>query len=144
MATTTSDHEHIRNIIALYSQLLDQKHFEQLGKVLTPDVSLEYPAPLDAFKGIEESQNGLKKAISHPKTIHCLSTQSIHLTGPETAVATTYVMAHHWLGEKTFVSPGKYDDELVKDVFNGENAWRIKRRVVTIMGVPEGDWSLIQ
>ncbi|KAK6380204.1 hypothetical protein LTS17_005393 [Exophiala oligosperma] len=143
MASAASDHEQIRNVIALYNQALDEKHWEWLEQVLAPDISLEYPAPLAAWKGIPDSIAGLQKAISHLSTAHCLSTQSIHLMGSKTAKAKTLCTAHHYEDGKAFVAHGRYDDELIKGTFDGVKGWRIKRRIVTVIGVPEGDWSLL-
>ncbi len=143
MITATADHENIRNVIALYSQALDEKQWQWMAQVMTPDISLEYPPPLGIYKGVPACQAGVKKAISHLATCHELTTQSIKLTGPKTASAKTYCTASHYDGDKYFRAHSRYDDELVKDVFSGELAWRIKRRVVTVLGIPQGDWTLL-
>lgn len=110
---------------------------------MTPDISLEYPSLLDTYKGIPACQKGVKNAIAHLSTCHELTTQSIELTGPKTAKAKTYCTASHYEGDKYFRTHSRYDDDLVKDVFDDKEAWRIKRRRVTVLGIPQGDFTLI-
>lgn len=143
VAVGVAEHELIRNVIALYSQCLDAKDWAGLERVLTSDVSVEYPAPLQTFHGIPACHAGIKKAISHLSTFHALSTQSIELTGPQTAIATTYVSAQHYIDDRFFIAPGKYEDELVKIRAGEGEEWRIRRRVVSVMGIPQGEWSLL-
>lgn len=144
MASQTSEHEKIRNTIVIYTRALDEKNWAKLEQCLAPDISLEYPPPLAVWKSLPECQAGFKKSLDHLSNFHSLSTQSIELTGPNTATAMTYCTANHFEGDKFLSVHGRYDDEMVKGIFNGKEEWRIKRRVVTVMGTPQGDWSLIR
>lgn len=144
MASQTSEHEKIRNTVATYTRSLDEKDWARLEQCLAPDISLEYPAPMANYKGLAECQARFQKSIGHLQNFHALSTQLIELTGPNTATATTYCTANHFEGEKFLSVHGRYDDDLVKSIYNGAEGWRIKRRVVIVMGNAQGDWSLIR
>lgn len=140
---TVSDHELIRNCIALCAITYDSKDWNVLKTVCTEDCFFEYPDPLGPLTGPDAIGAALGKAISHLQTQHSLTTQHIELGGDGTATATTYCRGIHFLGDKHFFADARYDDKLVKVESDGKQVWKIKERKVTVMGVPQGDWSLL-
>ncbi|KAJ5087577.1 hypothetical protein N7456_011193 [Penicillium angulare] len=142
MAASTSNHELIRNTIAGVAIAFDIKSFQDLKHLFTDDCVADYTGSLGLMKGVDSVTEGLQKAIGHVPTFHGLTTQAIHLTGNDTAEATTYCSAGHFLGEKSFFAEARYFDKLVK-VLDGDNVkWMISYRLTTMMGVPRGDVSI--
>jgi hypothetical protein len=147
MTPPTSPHEQIRNTITSIALSFDTNAFPQLANSFTPNASADYVGSLGLLLGIEDIIAGLQKAIGHVTTFHALSTQAIHLTGNgDTAEATTYVSASHYLGEKSFFAKARYFDKLVRvfdgEAEGGEGKWLIESRYVTMVGVPKGDVSM--
>ncbi|CAG8930208.1 unnamed protein product [Penicillium salamii] len=142
MAGTTSDHELIRNTIASVAISFDVKKFEDLRNFLTEDVVADYTGSLGLMEGADAVIEGLSNAIGHISTFHGLTTQTIHLTGDDTAEATTYCAAGHFLGDKSFLAEARYFDKLVKVVEHDGVKWKISYRLTTMMGVPRGDVSM--
>jgi len=115
MAAFTSVHDQIRNTIASIALSFDTNNFPHLANSFTPNASADYVGSLGLLQGIQEIIASLQKAIGHITTFHALSTQAIHLTGKgDTAEATTYVSASHYLGEKSFFAEARYFDKLVR------------------------------
>lgn len=140
-----SETDSIRNTIAYYAIACDDKDWSLLDLVFTSDCIVQYPEPLGPINGLQALKETLEKTISHLSTQHALSTQVIRITSDKTAVATTYITASHYLAERSFVSMGKLEDELIKVEEEDEGfGWRIEARTVKIQGIPQGDWSLLQ
>lgn len=139
-APPVSDHELIRNVIATVSLSFDTNNWSLLDHAFAEDCLVDYPPPLGATRGLSDSKARVEQAISHLNTQHTLSTQIIKLTTTETATAMTYVTANHYLDDKVFVAKARYEDDLVKK----SEGWRIQTRKVTIMGVPQGEWTLLK
>ncbi|KAL2820972.1 SnoaL-like domain-containing protein [Aspergillus cavernicola] len=138
----TSDHELIRNAIANIAIAFDTNTFPEIRHSFTGDCVADYVGSLGLMTGIDTVITGLQKTIGHISTFHGLNTQSITLTGEETAEATTYCSASHYLGDKAFFAEARYFDKLVKVTEGGVVKWLIKDRLVTMMGVPRGDVSI--
>ncbi|KAJ5895321.1 hypothetical protein N7495_007012 [Penicillium taxi] len=138
----TSDHELIRNTIAGVAITFDTKKFEDLCTFFTEDCAADYTGSLGLMKGPNAVIQGLKNAIGHINTFHGLTTQTIQLTGEDTAEATTYCAAGHFLGEKSFLAEAKYCDKLVRITDEDGVKWKISYRLTTMMGVPRGDVSM--
>jgi hypothetical protein len=143
MAAFTSDHEQIRNVISNIAISFDTNEFHQLRESFVPDCSADYVGSLGLLQGIDNVVKGLQDAIGHIATFHGLSTQAIYLTGKDTADATTYCSASHFLSGKSFFAEARYFDQLVRVTSdNGGWKWLVKSRYVTMMGVPRGDVSI--
>jgi hypothetical protein len=128
MAAATSDHELIRSTIAGVAITFDTKQFQDLRRFFTQDCVADYTGSLGLMKGVNAVTEGLQKAIGHVSTFHGLMTQTIHLTGTNTAEATTYRAAGHFLGDKSFFAEARYFNKLVK-VIDGDNVkWMISYR----------------
>ncbi|KAJ3549012.1 hypothetical protein NM208_g711 [Fusarium decemcellulare] len=140
---SVSDHELIRNAIALNCLAFDKKDWHLTKQCFTEDCVVDYPEPLGIIRGLSAYTERLQKAIGHLQTQHALTTQIIDITSDVTASAMTYSRAIHFLDGKTFFAEGRYEDELVRVTVDGKRRWLIKERKVVTMGVPRGDWSLL-
>ncbi|CAG7933493.1 unnamed protein product [Penicillium olsonii] len=138
----TSEHELIRNTIAGIAITFDTKKFEDLSKFFTEDCVADYTGSLGLMKGPDAVIQGLKSAIGHINTFHGLTTQTIQLTGKDTAEATTYCAAGHFRGKKSFLAEARYYDKLVRVTDKDGVKWKISYRLTTMMGVPRGDVSM--
>ncbi|KAL4964257.1 nuclear transport factor 2 family protein [Aspergillus stella-maris] len=141
---THTDHDLIRNTISSIAIAFDTNTFSALRASFTEDCEADYVGSLGLLTGIDQIINQLQKTIGHVSTFHSLTTQYIWLTGKDTAQATTYCAASHWLDKKAFFAEARYEDRLVRvvDGEEGEGRWMIRNRVVTMMGVPRGDVSM--
>lgn len=142
--TSSSDHELIRNAIALNCVAFDTKNWSLVDQCFTEDCVVNYPEPLGLTTGTTMYKERLQKAIGHLQTQHALTTQIIELTSDTTATAMTYCRAIHFHDGKHFFAEARYDDTLVKSFFEGKERWLIKERKVTTMGIPRGDWALLR
>jgi hypothetical protein len=143
MAASTSDHEQIRNVISNIAISFDTNEFHQLRESFVQDCSADHVGSLGLIQGIDKVIKGLQDAIGHIATFHGLSTQAICLTGMDTAEATTYCSASHFLSGKSFFAEARYVDQLVRVASDdGSRKWLIKSRYVAMMGVPRGDVSI--
>lgn len=140
---SVSDHDSIRNIIALNCIAFDTNDWSLLQRVVSEDCVVYYPEPIGVTRGVAAYIERLQKAINHLDTSHCISTQYIHLTSDTTAEATSYVRALHYLGERYYFADGKYEDKLVKLSIDGKPVWRIKERKAIRTGAPIGDRSIL-
>ncbi|KAJ5961141.1 uncharacterized protein N7479_008291 [Penicillium vulpinum] len=133
----TSNHELIRNTIARWPLIMDQKNSDLLSKTFTPDAVFHYPPPIGTIQGtigIVEMLQTLKDVT----TYHSLGTQIIELTSATTATATTYCIGIHVrtgdrAGESITIL-GYYEDRLVKgkvaEIGQDDDVWRIFERRV--------------
>ncbi|KAJ5513449.1 hypothetical protein N7463_003001 [Penicillium fimorum] len=142
MDTTPSDHELIRNSIADIAISFDANTYAQLRSSFTEDCVVDYTGSLGLMNGIDTIIEQLQNTIGHVTTFHGLSTQAIWLTGKDTAEATTYCSASHYVGDKSFFAEAKYFDKLVKVTKGGTTKWLVNYRLTTMMGVPRGDVSI--
>ncbi|KAJ5164255.1 uncharacterized protein N7500_006085 [Penicillium coprophilum] len=142
MKGNTSNHELIRNTIANIAIAFDTNTYTDLQSSFTEDCVADYTGSLGLMHGIDTVIEQLQKTIGHVTTFHALSTQTIRLTSNDTAEATTYCSASHYVGAKSFFAEAKYFDRLVKVTEGSTTKWLIKHRLTTMMGVPRGDVSI--
>jgi hypothetical protein len=142
MEPTTSDHELIRNAIASIAVAFDTNTYAELRNSFTQDCVADYTGSLGLMIGVDTVIEQLQKTIVHVTTFHGLSTQVIRLTGKDTAEATTYCSASHYVGDKSFFAEAKYFDKLIKVTEGNTTTWLINHRLTTMMGVPRGDVSI--
>ncbi|KAM5383776.1 hypothetical protein ACJZ2D_001765 [Fusarium nematophilum] len=140
---STPDYELVRNAIALCSIAFDSKEWHLLKRCFTEDCVVDYPQPIGLTTGLSAYTERLRVAIGHLDTQHALTTQMINLNDANSAEATTYCRAIHFLDGRSFFAEAKYDDKLVRVSAEGPDRWQIKERKVTTMGVPRGDWSIL-
>jgi SnoaL-like domain len=125
-----SDRLEIQQLLVDYSTAIDQRRFEDLDKVFTPDAYIDYTA----LGGIEGRYPEVKRWLSQvlpnfPLYAHMLGNFSVRIDG-DTASSRVICFNPMVLGGDT----GKilfcglwYDDEFVR---TGEG-WRMTRRVET-------------
>ncbi|KAJ6128906.1 hypothetical protein N7471_010123 [Penicillium samsonianum] len=118
MESATSDHELIRNAIANIAVAFDTNAYAELRSSFTEDCVADYTGSLGLINGIDT------------------------LIGKDTAEATTYCSASHYVGDKSFFAEAKYFDKLVKVTEGKTTKWLINHRLTTMMGVPRGDVSI--
>ncbi|KAJ5273170.1 small subunit of phenylpropionate dioxygenase protein [Penicillium angulare] len=143
MATPLSNLELIRSTISGVVIAFDSKNFQNLRNFFTEDCLADYPRSLGQLQGVDSVIAGLQKANGHIGTFHALTTRAIHLTGGNTAEATTYCSAGHFSVHKTFFADARYFDKLVK-VNDGDHVkWMISSRQTNMVGIPRGDFSIL-
>ncbi|KAK7408894.1 hypothetical protein QQX98_008955 [Neonectria punicea] len=129
LARNPLDYELIRNALTHYSYSLDEKSWDGLSNVYTEDVKL------------------LRSMIEPLITQHSLTTQSIDMTGDETATVKPYGRAIHFgtgdLRDQSVTVWGKYEDKVEKLTVNGVTDWRIVERRIFFQGQLVGNGSLI-
>ncbi|PSN72048.1 hypothetical protein BS50DRAFT_672914 [Corynespora cassiicola Philippines] len=152
MTAQVSDHELIRNVIALFIFAVDTQNWNDFDSVFTEDAFADYtfvPNGKGQRRGPKEIAALISRGIKDTTCFHCLGTQRIVLTGPNTAEATTYVSLihagtkdHRYPGERYYGS-GCYKDKLIKGVFDGKEDWRIYERKVVEVLPPSGKVNLL-
>lgn len=134
----TSPHEFIRNTIAQWPLIMDQKMHEKLYTTFSPDATFHYPPPIGTIQGVAALAEMLK-TLEDVKTYHSLGTQIIQMTSATSATTMTYCIGVHVrTGEKAGESMtilGYYEDDLIKgDTAVSREAvndgWRIVERRV--------------
>lgn len=147
MVQATSDHELIRNCIARYCIGIDLRDWNIFSKAFLDNVKVHFPDPIGTIEGITALSGQVQNMVGSLQTQHALSTQLIEHTGEKTAQATTYGRAIHFgVGKdegKCVTAWGMYQDDLVKDIFDGREDWRIAERKVIFQAPFSGDLSLI-
>ncbi|KAL5320137.1 hypothetical protein ACEPPN_010938 [Leptodophora sp. 'Broadleaf-Isolate-01'] len=135
-----SDVDLIRNTTARYAFIVDAQTWDDLHSVFTPDADIHFTWLGDHGKvtGVENIGKLIGASAANTVSQHSLSTQSIEVTGADTAVAKTYVTVLHE-GTETHRCPGErfnpwgwYGDKLVKTKVDGKEDWRIVERLVKL------------
>lgn len=137
-ANQLSDHEMIRNTLARYAIAVDDQKWEDMHQVFTEDAQIHFTflGAAGEVLGIPNLVQFIKTAARDTVSQHAMSTQSIELTGPNTAKATTYMTVVHVGGEnhkqrgEMVSSWGKLEDKLIQDIFDGKKYWRITERFI--------------
>ncbi|KAH7114193.1 SnoaL-like domain-containing protein [Dendryphion nanum] len=127
-------HDLIRDTIARVAIAIDQKDWNSLHTLFTSDAISDFPAPIGTHTSITSLQHSLQGALKDLSTQHSLTTQTIALadkTAKVTTYATTAIVEKGKEGGGTHTSLGSYEDELVRDEFNGQERWRIAKRTAS-------------
>ncbi|KFX87625.1 hypothetical protein V495_00607 [Pseudogymnoascus sp. VKM F-4514 (FW-929)] len=151
MANQVSDHDMIRNTLARYAIAVDDQKLEDMHQVFTETARIHFTflGPAGELPGISYLIQFIKAAAQSTVSQHAMSTQSIELTGPNTAEATTYMTVIHVGGEnhkqkgEMVTSWGKVEDKLMKGIFDGKEGWRITERVIYEQLPNRGNLKLI-
>ena len=139
LATNLQDRSDIRDITALFDFLIDEKKFNELGKVLSPDVT--YDPGEGPVQGLPAAIDVLSKVIPNTTTTYnTLGTQLIKFLPPfdknkrsnlaESISYTTLVSfgSGNLTGE-VFILFAKFTDkEIVRTSEPGFGGWRFKNR----------------
>ena len=133
------DIEKIRQVKTLYSQLMDARDWQRLSTIFAEDVVAELgaygtlngrAAVTDAISGEGADQDGVLPSLMRGRApydgLHMTTNMWIELTGPDSAIARTYL--HDVLFEShPRINPlfmyGIYDEDYVKR----DGAWQIAR-----------------
>lgn len=135
-AIEISDRLEIQQLLVDYSTAIDQRRFDDLDRVFTPDAYIDYRA----MGGIDGHYPQVKAWLGEvlpafPNYAHMLGLPSIRITG-DSAVVRTFCFNPMVFGAKGVESPKKpttmllglwYDDEFVRTAAG----WRISRRAET-------------
>jgi 3-phenylpropionate/cinnamic acid dioxygenase small subunit len=130
-AAELSDRLEIRELLDRYASVIDQRRWDALHEVFTPDAQVDYTSTGGKQGALEPVMAWLARALAPwPLNLHCISNVSIELSG-DRARARCYFQAPMGRGDlgsqEVVVNAGWYDDELVRTA----RGWRIQRRVCT-------------
>ncbi|KAF2824907.1 hypothetical protein CC86DRAFT_371385 [Ophiobolus disseminans] len=124
----STSHELIRTAVARSAILIDRKDWDALDTLFTSDATFDYPAPLGSHSTVASLRQTLQATLQDISTQHALTTQTIELNGAAASV-TTFVTTTIVTNVGTSTNIGSYDDELVMDSVQGQERWRIAKRV---------------
>ena len=137
-----SDRIEINDLLIRYTRAIDQKDWELLDTVFTPDADIDYVATGGIKGRYPEVRAWLAKVLAlFPITVHYVTNSEVTLEG-DRAAARTAVYNPMFLGSSdgsrhSFVVGAYYVDELVRT----EAGWRIAKRreeKAFIEGSPNG------
>lgn len=123
------DHLEISDVLARFAQGLDTRDFELYRSVWTDEIHVDYSSwrpdePPRHLRSDDWVARNRLTMLGLDRTQHALSNIRTVIEG-DTAVATAYVIASHYLlteeGGSTFVIHGYYRDRLVRT----DEGWRI-------------------
>ena len=81
----------IQQVINLYSIAADQKRFELLAQIFTPDVTINFNTPgVPILRGLVSVADFMSAALRDVVSYHAESTHSVDLSTPARSHATTY------------------------------------------------------
>ena len=124
-----SDRLEINDLLVRYTRAIDQKDWELLDTVFTPDAEVDYVASGGIKERYPEVRAWLAKVLAlFPVTVHYVTNSEVTLEG-DRAAARTAVYNPMFLGNADgsfhhFAVGAYYVDELVRT----EAGWRIARR----------------
>ena len=91
----------IQQMINLYATAADQKRFDLLPQIFTPDVTVDFNTPgVPLLRGLPAVTNFMAAALRDVKSYHAQSTHYIDLTDAAAPRATTYNSATFFAGEQ--------------------------------------------
>jgi 3-phenylpropionate/cinnamic acid dioxygenase small subunit len=119
----------IQNLLATYAFALDEKDYDALDDVFTPDAVFDYTATGGIAGDWAKIKPWLKAALSRfPVTQHLVGLPRIRLAGDRATCATMLInpmLLKHEGSDLIFFVGGTYRDDLVRTA----QGWRISRRV---------------
>lgn len=140
LAANLQDKSNIKDLTAAFDLLIDAKKFDQLGKVLTPDVTYD-PGRNGPVQGLSAARNALLEIIpSTATTYNTLGTQLITFLPPfdknkrsnraESISYTTIAIfgSGNLTGEYAIFFARFVDKEIVRTREPGFGGWRFKNR----------------
>lgn len=120
------DRQAIIDLTIAYCYALDERNFEALGSIFTPEATVDYGTTFcDGLAAIVEK---VRVSITPlDATTHIVSNHFVQVDG-DRATCSCYLMAQHLKrgtpGGDLYMIAGRYDDELVRTV----DGWRIRTR----------------
>ncbi len=116
------DHLEICDVLARFAEGLDSRDFELYRSIMTDEVEIDYSSwrpdePPRTVLADDWVARGARRMLGLDATQHSLTNIRTTIDG-DTAVATAYVVAEHFLanneGDSAFVINGYYRDTLVR------------------------------
>lgn len=121
----------IQNLLATYAFALDEKDYDALDDVFTPDATFDYTATGGVAGDWPKIKPWLAAALARfPVTQHLVGLPRIRLAGDRATCSTMLfnpMVLKRESGDIIFFVGGTYRDELVRT----PKGWRITRRVET-------------
>ncbi|MGP0030499.1 MAG: nuclear transport factor 2 family protein [Acidimicrobiales bacterium] len=122
----------IRNVIMRIARLADQGHLDEYLDQFTEDSVWDFPgAPRHGRDDIRAGAEARRAdGVTGPgsATRHVITNVSVHLHGPDRAVADSYfVFLQHTTTAPTIFNMGAYHDSFVRE----GQSWRLARREIT-------------
>jgi hypothetical protein len=130
-AVPVADRLEIHELLARYGHLLDERAFERLGEVFTPDVrydATDFNRPL--WKGLAAVIDGMREDTGHPVAHH---STNVILGAPEPDGSVRVLSKGPGVGRNGRVGSATYQDVVVPTA----DGWRVASRTVTLRR-PEG------
>jgi 3-phenylpropionate/cinnamic acid dioxygenase small subunit len=127
-----SDRLEIRELLDHYATLIDQRRWDALHEVFTPDAEVDYTSTGGKRGKLGPVMEWLARALEPwPLNLHCVSNPAIELSGAR-ARSRCYFQAPMGRAlpdgtQQIVTNAGWYDDDLVRT----PSGWRIRRRVCT-------------
>jgi hypothetical protein len=123
-----SDRLEIQQLLVAYSTAIDQRRFDDLDRVFTPDAYIDYTAMGGIEGAYPDVKAWLKEVLPNfPAYMHMLGNFDIRLDG-DTATSRTLCfnpMVMGGEGNQVYFCGLWYDDEFVRT----PDGWRMSRRV---------------
>ena len=127
-----SDRLEIRELLDRYATIVDERRWNALLDVFTPDAEVDYTSTGGKSGPLRPVMEWLARALAPwPLNLHCVSNVAIELAG-DRARSRCYFQAPMGRAlpdgsQEIVTNAGRYDDELVRT----PTGWRIRRRTCT-------------
>lgn len=124
-----SDRIEINDLLIRYTKAIDEKDWDLLDRVFTPDAQLDYVSSGGIAGVYGEVKTWLAKALApFPETLHLIGNSEVELSGDtakaRTAVYNPMFFAQADGGRQHFAVGAYYNDDLVRT----RDGWRIAVR----------------
>ena len=132
-ALSLEDRQAITEVTIRYCWALDERDWEGLGEVFTPDATADLASA--RLSGLDAIAARCSAALS-PLDVsqHLVSTHQVHVNG-DTATHRCYLHAQHTKrgteGGDNYIVAGRYLDDLIRT----DDGWRITHRILEV------DWT---
>ena len=133
-AQTATTNVEIRQTISRYALANDEKNFDALSEVFTPDAVVKFPLPPpnDIIRGLPAIKAALKVQLADHVTQHTMSTTVVANVNSRSPNSTAYLVANY-LGQGNLTGQllsfyGKYLDQWE---YQGR-LWKIKHRELVL------------
>jgi ketosteroid isomerase-like protein len=140
MADHLADRQAIVDLTVDYCWALDDRDWDALDRVFTPDATAELLADL---AGVEAIKARVRRALEPlDDSQHLVATHQVRIDG-DRATCRCYLQAQHVRrgveGGENYIVAGRYEDEMVRTA----DGWRIARRVLVPMWT-EGNPAVVR
>ena len=119
----------IQKTLALFPIAVDNKRYEILSEVFTPDARFQF-SPTTTFFGLPAIKGNVSAVLEKLNTQHALSTLFINMTDDKAATATNYFQGTFFAKANTTGEMLQIFDYYVDDLVKFKGQWLIKHRVL--------------